>query len=515
LSRYLAIDIDPQGLFVVAGTVRGGAGRVEQALAWVPGNEHGPPPLTADTAKEIGEGLRDRLKAAGIAPAPVLVAVGRDKVILKELRYPAVPPAEEPALVRFQAMKEITENPDDVVLDYAPFAPDAAAGAERRATAVVVRKDIFAAVQALCAAAGLKLAAVTPRPFAVAAGSPRQTAGDAVAVLTLGPKGGEFTVVRGGEVVFARSVPAQVVGNDALLRSEVRRNLTVFSGQNPDHAVRAVHVAEADDRLGGWAARLGDGLPVPVHTYDPLAGAAADVPADLRGRFAGAAGLLAGLAAGPLPVNFAAPRQPKTEITAKRQLLTLAALVAVLVFGGGGLLGYVLLDRADRRAGDLQARKADLDKTLADLEPDRKRLDAADQWAGRGVNYLDELYDMTDRFPAGDQLRATKFKGTARPVDAKTGKQDAQALLEVEVGAKNADAAAAVVSAIERDNPAGGKAKFYVGSKKTIGGLVPGGGAFNQLFTLSTLVHHRDPAGYTRAPAFSPPPRRAALPADE
>jgi len=37
LSRYLAIDIEPQGLFVVAGTARGGTVRVETALSWVPG----------------------------------------------------------------------------------------------------------------------------------------------------------------------------------------------------------------------------------------------------------------------------------------------------------------------------------------------------------------------------------------------------------------------------------------------------------------------------------------------
>ena len=118
MSRYLAIDIDPQGLFVAAGTVRGGTARVEGALAW---SDDGPPPLTAESAKAIGEQLRERLRAAGIASGPVLIAVGRERVILKELRYPAVPPAEEPALVRFQAMKELTENPDDVVLDYAPL----------------------------------------------------------------------------------------------------------------------------------------------------------------------------------------------------------------------------------------------------------------------------------------------------------------------------------------------------------------------------------------------------------
>ena len=119
MSRYLAIDIDQQAVFVAAGTARGGAAKVEHALAWA---DDAMPPLTADTAKGYGERLKEHLKTAGIAAGPVLVAVGRDKVILKELRYPAVPPVQEPALVKFQAMKELTESPDDVVLDYAPLA---------------------------------------------------------------------------------------------------------------------------------------------------------------------------------------------------------------------------------------------------------------------------------------------------------------------------------------------------------------------------------------------------------
>ena len=120
-AKYLAIDLDPEGLLVVSGSAGGGTSRVEHAHSWLPGNEHGPPALTAANAKQLGEDLRDRLKAAGIPLGPVLVGIGRDKVILKELKYPAVDAEQEPALIRFQALKEITESPDDIVLDYAPL----------------------------------------------------------------------------------------------------------------------------------------------------------------------------------------------------------------------------------------------------------------------------------------------------------------------------------------------------------------------------------------------------------
>src|SRR5262249_55112771 len=159
--------------------------------------------------------FKEALKAAGIVPAPVLFGIGRDRVILKELRYPPVPDVEEPNVVRFQAMKELTEAPDEVVIDYVR---QAEGGGERRAMGVVVKRDLYNAIMTFCQAAGLKLAGVTPRPFAVAAALRRAftTGGatapelrdDAVAVVYLGPLGGEFTVIRGEHVVFTRTVSA-------------------------------------------------------------------------------------------------------------------------------------------------------------------------------------------------------------------------------------------------------------------------------------------------------------------
>ena len=368
MSRFLAIDLEPQGLFVAAGTAKGGVARVEQALAWVPGADHGPPALAADTAKAIGEQLRDRLKAENIAPAPALVCVGRDRVIFREVSFPDVPPAEEAAVVRFQVLKELPENPDDLVLDYTPL-PDPAPDGQRRATVVVIRKDVFAAVQAMCAAAGLRLAAVTPRPFAVAAGlSAAVAAGEAdpppddtdPAVATLGPGGGEFTVLRNQAVAFTRSVPGQVVGNDALLASELKRNVAVYPGPRP---VGVVYVAEPQGRLGGWTAKLRRAkFGLTVKAYDPHATSPAAVADELRGRFAAAAGLLAAKAADAVPINFAAPRQPRRQADPKKRLLVGAGVAAALLLLAGTAVGYTVLDAADTRLAALNQEKADVEK---------------------------------------------------------------------------------------------------------------------------------------------------------
>lgn len=517
--KYLAIDIDPEGLLVVSGTAGSGSVRVEHALSWLPGDEHGPPPFTADTAKAIGEQLRDRVKAAGISAGPVLVAIGREKVILKEVRHPPVEAGDEPALVRFQALKEIAESPDEVLLDYVP-APngDNNGDTERRATAVVVRKEFFAAVQTMVVAAGWKLAAVTPRPFAVAAGlnqaistgaaRPLSGATDAAAVVTLSPQGGEFTVIRDGAVAFTRAVPAPVVTNETLLLGEIRRNLTTYDGQNPSRAVQAVYVPEPEDMLGGWGGKLQNGLLIPVHGYDPVATAAERVPAKLRSRFAGAAGLLAGQAVG-LPINFTSPRQPVAKSDPRKPLFIAAAIAAAVLIVGGGLIGYMAVSAAEDRVAMKRKEKEGLEKLLTDAEPDGKRIAAAEQWKGRSVNYLDELHDMSDRLPPNDTVRLSKFMGTSIKPD-KTGKQpNGQAHFVLSVGARNQTAAADLMSAIERDNTK--DRKYYVGTRRIVGGTDTHATAHNQLSTIETMVHHRSPGEYTRYPMFNVP-RRGVIP---
>ena len=100
--------------------------------------------------------------------------LGRDRVILKDLRFPAVPAGEEAAVVRFQAVKELTDAAEDVVIDYVGVSPPGAS--EQQVLALIARRELIVTYQAMCQAAGLKLAALTPRPFGVAASVRKATA---------------------------------------------------------------------------------------------------------------------------------------------------------------------------------------------------------------------------------------------------------------------------------------------------------------------------------------------------
>jgi Tfp pilus assembly PilM family ATPase len=412
LARFLALDWDHNQLHVIAATISRGTVRVQRAQVWQEAEVPNPA-----NAEALGKLLRERLKAAGIAPAPVLACLGRDRVIIKDIRYPNVPAAEEAGLVRFQAMKELTDPPDEVIIDYTA-AGQAANATEKRAFALIIRRELLAAYQTLCQSASLKLAGLTPRLLgatacfkrlaATPALSPAPAADATVGLLTLGERWAEFVVLRGGAPVFARSL---TVGPG--LAGEVKRNLAFYAGQSAQNPVSAIYLAGTVD-VADLRERLQNLLNLDVFLFDPFAAAErpTNLPATGRGGFAGPLGLLAIQATGqPLPINFVKIKETVRAKTPHKRLLILAACAVLAVVVGGGALWYSEVVRLDREIAMQLAAKTDLDGQLAVLEDDDKRIKALTEWTESEVVWLDELYDLTDRFPDDNSIRLVQLTG--------------------------------------------------------------------------------------------------------
>lgn len=400
MARFLVLDWDSQELRLVWSSLNRGGVRLHHAMAIR--ETQGPSPAEAEA---LGKTLRERLKAAGMATAPVLACIGRDRVIFKEVRFPAVSPTEEPALVRFQVMKELNDPADQVVIDYTVIGE--LPSGERQAIALVLRREWLTAYQTLCGAAGLKLQALCPRPFGIVALPRGKHEEGAVAVVAVASPWTECCVARGDTLLLARSVP----GGPGV-EAEIRRSLVAYSGQGSRDPLRAVYVAG-----GGEAAelcdRIGAALRLPALPLDPLAGVeAAEIAPGTRGSFAGAVGLLHAWAAhGGLPINFTQPRQPRVPNAGSRRQAVAAIVGGAVLLAGAGLYGYAQLSNRDQQLSALQDEKTDLDRQLARLEEESKRLKVADDWARSGVVWLDELYDLTERFPDADSLRLVQFTG--------------------------------------------------------------------------------------------------------
>jgi Tfp pilus assembly PilM family ATPase len=411
VSRYLALDWDQQLLHIVSGTVNGKNCTIQKAVVFQ--ENKSPNPAEVD---ELGAILKARLKEAGIAGAPVLAIVPRDVVILKDLRIPTVPEHEEPAIVRFQTVKELTHREEDIVLDYTVVhGPSTASlGSDRRILAVVLRRELYEMYQRLCKAAGLTLAGITPRPFGLAcalqrvAGSSPETpalpGGDsAVAMVLITGRWGEFSVFRGDVPVLTRTI--NVGGN---LAGELRRNLAVYAGQNPQHPVKAIYLTGdvSEDAREALAGALPD---LPLHTFDPFAGASrADIPATQRAGFTAAVGVLHARArkAG-LPINFLEPRQPRKPADPRKGLLIAAAAALILLVGGGWLFATLQLQAKNNELQELQSEQTEYDGKLAFVKTQGKTLQALSDWDA--PVWIDEIYDLTARIGDVDKLRITKL----------------------------------------------------------------------------------------------------------
>jgi hypothetical protein len=425
MAHLLAIDWDQQQLHLVGVRTQRKGMRVDWAADWEMGEE-----LNARSAEAIGKRLRDFLKAEQVAAGAAIVAIGREKVILKDIRFPHVAAGDEAALVRFQATKDVTEPPDALEIDHVNR--PGSGGADKQALAVLTRKDVLSAVRALCRGAGLKLLGVAPRPFGAPYALERtlQAGGGAFAgttvqgVLTVGQRWAELCLFRGHELLLARSLPAGPV-----LVGEVKRSLAVFAAQNA-----------ADPQLAGPATlyvfgnthgpALAEALPCPVEVVSPLTIADAVAPREEhQASLAGAVGLAQRWAvAGSLPVNLAvAKKKAQAAVSPTRRRWLVYGIAAGLVAAVGISVMYMTLADRKSQIAKLAIKKGEIESELRALAQDRADIDALKEWELASIPWLDELYDLTARFPyeKGFRLNHLVIEPVAIKKSAKEGAKDA------------------------------------------------------------------------------------------
>jgi Tfp pilus assembly PilM family ATPase len=488
VARILAIDWDHEFLHVIAGNTGRGGVSVDRAFVWSIGGE-----LTPQNGEALGHKLREALKSAGAAAGPVVASLGRERVVVKELRFPPVPPADEPALVRFQAAKDLSELPDDVVIDYAKISPPDAAG-ERQALAVALKKQTFKGLQALCQGAGLKLAAVTTRSSALAGTVERAQAlgaapvHETVAVLVVGRRWAELAVLNQGRVLLTRAL---AVG--ATLTGEVQRSLAMFLMQKGNVPAPEVLLV-AGQRDPAVEANLKDLVGVNVQRLEPLGVADQTVEGE-RGLYAAAVGAahLWGKQ-GALAINFAAPKEPKPRVdpNRSRKLVYGAAAAALLIaalVGGNRVLAAKRVE-----IEQLRQMKTELDEQYKKMAQDRLDIEGLKEWEETTVSWLDEFYDLSARFPHQVGFRLKDI--TATPPSKRGGKDKIAGQISI-TGVARADQIGHVndfIDSLRNDR----YLKASPGPVKTVAG-----GA--QEFQIKVDVTRRPLDHYTIR--FMPPPR--------
>ena len=520
MGRVLILDRDGPTGYLLAGTAKGASLKVEKAVRLPEGLL-----LPGANPGEAGRQFREFLKTVDVAAGSVVALVPRERLTLKEVRYPIPASAnDEPALVRFQASRDLPEPSETFAIDFCPVSEPALAGGDRRSLVVMAKKEIVQQWQAFAEGAKLPLAGVLPRSIgqvaslerAIAAGStPAAASFDApIAVVCRGEGWGELAVGRAGRVAFSRPLGSAALQAVPGLANEMKRSFAAASGQFGGVPVSSAYLAEP--HTAPVVNQVGALLPVTVHGFDPAVGleGASAIP---RGLLAGMAGTLVLAGASEFPVNLAAPREPKIE--RDKSKTRVAVLGGLLLLMGLGLAAYgvVTLQAKTARLKELTYQKTDLDSTLAIYEEDAKRARSLDDWMATNVNTLDEFYDTTDRFPDVRSTRMNEWSIGPLPQStlAKKGAKNPYAVrLDMKLATENGKQIDLLAKEMDRDQ------YYRIDPPQLRGSSGAGSSQFNQAFELRADVVRRDPSQYSRylkvkVPVPTNPPVKAGATASE
>ena len=285
-------------------------------------------------------------------------------------------------------------------------------------------------LQTLCQSAGLKLHAVTPRLFGFAQAVARAIHPEPSplkpnqlnVVLLLGQRWAELCFFKGD-----RLLQAQSLANGPMLVSEVKRNLAVF------HAQYAVNIElSGPDCLYVFGdptsavQALQSGQHLPIRMLDPLAdepkiAAELDNPA----HFAGGVGLASvWSASGEKPVNLIAPKRMSAPVSVTKQRgMFYGAVVGALLIFLFGTMWYVLSTKKEEIARLTRA-KMKLEDDFRKVGQDRADLEAYLDWKRTSISWLDEMYDLTARFPWEKEFRINQFSATTTGTNRQKGAKD-------------------------------------------------------------------------------------------
>ena len=414
MASWLVLDWDHDQFHILSAQSSRRGVQVVKAATW----PH-PEPFTPSTAERVGKALQAFLKSAGIAPAPGRGWAGaRPHLPGRSCGFRRSPPMRKPPWCGFQTAKELTEPGDNFAVDYMQMNGDTG---DRQIMTVAARRDIVSSAQTLCQSAGLKLHAVTPRLFGIAAAIARAvhpdpdplTAGKLSVVLALGQRWAELSFFNG-----SRLIQAQAISNGPLLVNEVKRNLAVFQAQ---HAVDLGMTGPdclfvfGDDASAMQTLQNGQQLPIrmlnPLREEPEVAGSVKN-----PGFFAGAVGL-ASLWSHSIqrPVNLSSPRkaQPPSSISMQRGMIYGGVAAGIALFCIGWMY-YVLADKQDQ-IDALTKRKEDIDKVLTDNMQERAELESYKEWEQSTIPWLDEIYDLTARYPYEVGFRVNQLTANLNP----------------------------------------------------------------------------------------------------
>lgn len=206
-----------------------------------------------------------------------MIGLPRSRVEMLNLSLPPASDAELVEMVRNEVMRQLTDLPEDAIVDFHIVQGDAES--LRRVEAAVLRPETAAQIHAACAPVGQLPAQMVLRPLAIASLFTRLAGRghNQALLLTVMDCDADMSLFSHGQVVFSRTVRLMDEETGPLdasrVSDEIRRTLAV-APLEPQHEEDVGHIYMFDDlkRANEFIEQLADELQLPVSLLDPLVG---------------------------------------------------------------------------------------------------------------------------------------------------------------------------------------------------------------------------------------------------
>ncbi|MCA9199868.1 MAG: hypothetical protein KDA87_20150 [Planctomycetales bacterium] len=361
-------------------------------------------------AAAVGQAIQAVLDRNRLKKCEVLVGVGRSQLEILELTLPPATDAELPNMVRSEVARRLGENLDRASIDFVLRQPRSAEDTARRVDAAVLREDARQEMDAACQFAKVTPHRIIPRPYAIASLFGR-IAGNKNApclVINRNVDIADLSVYANGHVEFTRTVqlPNGLEERDEakLLATEVVRTIMVKPSEEADAPeVDRIYVFGNTKHSHVLIENLAEEAALPVtilNPFDQLAFASGAVSKQAH-LYSALVGMVRDHAEDSVSIDFIHPKQPPAPPDYRKK----AALYGSLATVAMGIIGWSLrADIVDVRQENQEV-VSELDKSNAFLEKLQKKTATVkwvQAWQNGEVNWLDELKDLSERFPEGE-----------------------------------------------------------------------------------------------------------------
>ena len=401
MSKLLAVEWDSREIRVAVARLAAKAAVVEEAFAVALGD------AAETTLDDIAERLAAACEEKGIGRCPALVGVPRAKTELRVLQVPPSPDDELPEMVRFQALRQFSTLGEDWPLDFVPL--DSGDDQQTRVLAAAISPQLAADLQRVCAGVDAHESKLILRPCASASLYGRAAVeGHCRLLVELFSEEADLNVVVSGQVVFLRTVRLASSNAATALVGEIRRTLAAAQNQLGDQRIEGLTLVGNDAELQELRTVLEKQLDLPIEAFDPfsqvqvVAGVEL-APPEHPGRFASLLGMLLDEAEDRRHgIDFLNPRRrPKPPDRRQRYAWVGGAVAALILLMIVGV--WWRIHQYDGKLVQLQTQDEGCDEKVTIANQLKADVALVDRFQDGNVNWLNEIYELSQRLPDSDE----------------------------------------------------------------------------------------------------------------